>query len=90
MVLANLYIGCCGITEMPPLLAALLMLEFGCTITIVQAIDDNMEWRRDWAHQEWIRSNYCAKAWYTGYIGMTCDNLEWGTYLWPSEWRRKY
>ena len=70
------------------------MMEFGFTINIVQAIDGNMEWRRDWLHrpEEWLPTDYHPNAWYKGYIGMTCNDydLEWGTYLWPSALRRKY
>jgi len=33
---------------MPPLLAALLMIELGCDLRIVRAIDLGMEWRRRW------------------------------------------
>lgn len=29
---------------MPPLLAALIMMEFGCDLRIVTAVDINMEW----------------------------------------------
>jgi hypothetical protein len=48
---------------MPPLLAALLMIELGCDLRIVEAIDRGQEWRE---------SDKCARyadSWYAGWLG---------------------
>jgi len=65
---------------MPPLLAALLMIEFQCNICIIAAIDLNMEWRRLAPYPRWI-----SISWNEGLVGRLPDepNLMTGTYEWP-------
>ena len=69
--------------KMPPLLAALLMIELGCTLGMVEAIDLGVEWRMHYdthAH---------SRAWYSGYAGRTGSHLVRGTYAWPVIWSPK-
>jgi len=74
---------------MPPLLAALLMMEFDCTLDIVEAIDLGVEWRRFWKSSPTSREY--SKHWYDGLLGGKRKNWEVSsvrpgdsTYLWPS------
>jgi hypothetical protein len=69
---------------MPPLLAALLMIELGCPVNIVQAIDLNMEWRDYWQINQ-RKAKDAAQCWYDGYLGCESDVIV-GTYLWPIEY----
>jgi hypothetical protein len=49
---------------MPPLLAALLMMEFGCDFRILAAIDLNMKWRQypfPRFAKNWYNSSYKIK-----------------------------
>jgi hypothetical protein len=62
---------------MPPLLAALLMIELGCDIRIVQAIDLNMEWRTS----ALALSFWAADSWFSGHLGLPRDEGYW----WPCE-----
>ena len=77
---------------MPPLLAALLMLEFNCDWRIIQAIDLGVEWRRCLSLDQ-TRFDV-ANLWYQGYLGRNFylrkprDYLKKpsptiGTYTWP-------
>ena len=74
---------------MPPLLAALLMMELGCDLRIVEAIDLGMEWRQAWSATDWqepMHANVCAEAWYHGRIGCRLPRLpRFGTYGWPRD-----
>jgi len=87
---------------MPPLLAALLMIELGCDWRIVEAIDLGQEWRRwqpaptDCANRAWyIRY---PTSWYAGWLGYPPDSraldpraLQVGTFLWPApEYGQRY
>ena len=63
---------------MPPLLAALLMLEFQCDWRIVAAIDLNMEWTEHFTYLEFSPS----MAWYCGHLGGN-EHQDLGTYCWP-------
>jgi hypothetical protein len=79
---------------MPPLLAALLMMELGCDLRIVQAIDLGMEWRCDWRGLGW-NADKCAAAWYDNRIGdhipIHIRNAGYvGTYYWPPYDHRRY
>jgi hypothetical protein len=67
---------------MPPLLAALLMMEFGCTLNIVEAIDLGVVWRRFGISPEVYPSfvEY-SKNWYAGDLGLQFQH---GSPLWPS------
>jgi len=65
---------------MPPLLAALFMMEFSCDLRIVQAIDQSMEW------QGYTDTPQYHRDWYDGWIGRlaaTPNSLHRGTYSWP-------
>jgi hypothetical protein len=65
---------------MPPLLAALLMMEFSCDLRIVQAIDLGCEWRQYDDNDALKRSRY----WFDGWLGVvSTGELPRGTYLWP-------
>jgi hypothetical protein len=59
---------------MPPLLAALLMMELSCDIRIVQAIDLSMEWR-----VLGMSTSFWADSWYDGHLGRSFDKGYW----WP-------
>jgi hypothetical protein len=64
---------------MPPLLAALFMIEFTCDLRIVQAIDQGMEWRH-------YSDTLCThRNWYDGWIGRLAptSHLHRGAYSWP-------
>ena len=86
---------------MPPLLAALLMIELGCDLRIVAAIDLGQEWRR-WQPSvcEGWSSAYCthwnpywSDGWYAGWLGRCVKNskaLSMGTFLWPTSGSRRY
>jgi hypothetical protein len=67
---------------MPPLLAALLMIEFGCTMKIIEAIDCNMEWMAYDDVRGWI-----SCYWYGNEVGQIQDQkfmlLGRGTFSWP-------
>jgi len=71
---------------MPPLLAALLMIELGCTLGIVEAIDLGVEWRKWRTHYD---THAHSRAWYSGYAGRTSHHLARGTYAWPVVWSTK-
>jgi hypothetical protein len=73
---------------MPPLLAALLMMEFGCTIDIVQAIDLNVEWLGHRWDPRW-NTRWATDSWYQGYIGMKGQPNA-ATYWWPQRTHPKY
>ena len=66
---------------MPPLLAALLMMELGCDWSIVEAIDLSMEWRH------W-QQTLSANCWYEGVLGHPMAKEVFfvgaGTFWWPS------
>jgi hypothetical protein len=70
---------------MPPLLAALLMMEFGCTLNIVEAIDLGVVWRRFGINPEVYPSfvEY-SKNWYAGHLGV--NDFRHVGLLWPSPW----
>jgi len=72
---------------MPPLLAALLMIELGCTLDIVRAIDLCVEWRRVWNGRPLGYVEY-SNYWYAGQLGThfarTPASIGQSTYLWPS------
>jgi hypothetical protein len=77
---------------MPPLLAALLMMEFGCDLRIVQAIDLSVEWR---LYAPKPLSAQPSNHWYAGWIGVSAGDRPWpvcrGTYAWPcSVYKRRY
>jgi hypothetical protein len=63
------------------------MIEFGCTLNIVAAIDLNTEWRRLCNYPAGFSNN-----WYNNYLGCHYHPhyhlyLDWpipNTYLWPS------
>jgi hypothetical protein len=63
---------------MPPLLAALLMIELGCTLGMVEAIDLGVEWR--------IYCNTLAYSWswYDGRIGSLRFDLHRRPFSWPT------
>jgi hypothetical protein len=63
---------------MPPLLAALLMMEFDCDIRIIQAIDLNMEWR--FFGSLGLPIALWTDSWYAGHVGCSLNNGYW----WPS------
>jgi len=63
---------------MPPLLAALLMMELHCDLRIVQAIDLAMEWRKH--HPHGCRA---GGDWYAGFLG-NVQSVVVGTYRWPN------
>jgi hypothetical protein len=70
---------------MPPLLAALLMIELGCTLSIIESIDHNMEWNR---------YTSCSNSWYHGRIGQKWNpilhkRLGAGTFVWPSNYNKR-
>ena len=52
--------------RMPPLLAALLMIELHCDMRAIKAIDLNMEWKRNTYGILDLYSN----SWYLGYVPM--------------------
>ena len=63
---------------MPPLLAALLMIELGCTLNIVEAIDLGVEWRM---HDD---TYDLSRNWYNGGTGCQLGiKLTRGTFTWP-------
>jgi hypothetical protein len=67
---------------MPPLLAALLMIEMGCSLAIIEAIDLNMEWnpwRADAVYRPWCRE--FSESWYDGRLAKIMTN---GKCLLPS------
>lgn len=64
---------------MPPLLAALLMVELHCDLRIVQAIDLGMEWRKHFPY-----GFHVSGDWYAGFIG-NVESVGVGTYLWPNQ-----
>jgi hypothetical protein len=70
---------------MPPLLAALLMIELGCDLRIVQAIDLGFEWR---LYVDPRYAQHPCDCWYAGCIGVSqgdCSSrIHRGTYAWPS------
>jgi hypothetical protein len=71
---------------MPPLLAALFMIEFSCDLRIVQAIDLAAEWRQ---YEAWERHD----DWYAGWLGMipvSPRQLYRGTYSWPWPYNPRY
>jgi hypothetical protein len=81
------------LTKMPPLLAALLMIELGCDLRIIEAIDRGMEWRRwqrNWGSSDSIYA-YPTNYWYDGWTGcyptaakpMYPHTI--GSFWWPSE-----
>jgi hypothetical protein len=69
---------------MPPLLAALLMMEFGCDLRIIAAIDANMEWRHQFSDIEEFLS-FPTSCWYDGYIGIQSSLVDSPEYFykWP-------
>jgi hypothetical protein len=80
---------------MPPLLAALLMIELGCDLRIIQAIDRGMEWRRWQSYWESpMVSNgiyaHFANYWYDGWTGCYPSAAKpmhphtIGSFWWPS------
>jgi hypothetical protein len=80
---------------MPPLLAALLMIELGCDLRIVEAIDRGQEWRRwqiSWGSAVDRYAN-CADTWYAGWLGKRPNQPlhTVGSFLWPSKhWGQRY
>ena len=69
---------------MPPLLAALLMIELGCTLDTIMAIDWSMEWR-DYGLVE------PHTAWYAGQVGLVgSTDLRRGSYWWPNNTERLF
>jgi hypothetical protein len=64
--------------RMPPLLAALLMIELGCTLDIVMAIDLSVQWRKYPA----LPPNQYSQHWYDGEIGILHPDRN--TFFWPS------
>jgi hypothetical protein len=72
---------------MPPLLAALLMMEFDCDLRIIEAIDLGVEWRR----YTLDCIDGCTRWWYAGCLGRedTPADLV-GTYIWPYHHNRRY
>jgi hypothetical protein len=76
---------------MPPLLAALLMIELGCDLRIVEAIDLGQEWRHWQQSGSAVDREWYAYNWYAGWLGCRVDNWRCphkGTYLWPGPGRR--
>jgi len=75
---------------MPPLLAALLMIELSCDLRIVQAVDLNMQWRLYKMNPLYVHPWDC---WYAGWLGVSESNQPWhiyrGTYAWPRPFRTK-
>jgi hypothetical protein len=68
---------------MPPLLAALLMMEFGCDFRIVAAIDLNMEWGK------YSYPNF-AKNWYNNSISETYHGFSIpNSYWWPAKFSQR-
>ena len=71
------------------------MMELGCDLRIVQAIDLGMEWRCDWRGLGW-NADKCAAAQYdnrTGdHISINIRNIGYGvgTYYWPPCDHRRY
>ena len=66
---------------MPPLLAALLMLELGCQLSIIQAIDLSMEWRKFYTTNDQL--DY-SEMWYAGWLALPeAPAKSPGTLLWP-------
>jgi len=74
---------------MPPLLAALLMIELGCDLRIVEAVDLGQEWRH-WQPSvsgldyNWYKGYPCS--WYAGWLGSRVDDSKTlcrGTFGWP-------
>jgi hypothetical protein len=66
--------------KIPPLLAALLMIELGCDLRIIEAIDLGQAWRCDSA---WC-AQYAAN-WYAGWLGLRYDSPRPNSHLgWPA------
>ena len=71
---------------MPPLLAALLMMEFDCDVRIIQAIDLGVEWRRCDVPRKCLPeiAKPLSDYWYAGHIGISASGVYLiGTYTWP-------
>jgi len=70
---------------MPPLLAALFMIEFSCDLRIVQAIDLCVEWRQ---YEMYTTCAHPSTNWYAGWLGVAEHDQPYqitrGTYAWPS------
>lgn len=70
---------------MPPLLAALLMMEFGCDFRIIKAIDLTEEWRRPSIVDYEVHN----EVYYDGWLGyddkplFSAVGFIEGTYFWP-------
>jgi len=65
--------------KMPPLLAALLMIEFSCDLRIVQALDLGVEWRR----YDALTAKTYSRSWFQGWLGSLSTDVIRGTYTWP-------
>jgi hypothetical protein len=63
---------------MPPLLAALFLIDFGCDMRIITAIDLAVEWKR--FDGDFSRTSV---NWYDGSIGFPGKRFDRGSYLWP-------
>jgi len=78
---------------MPPLLAALLMIELGCDLRIIEAIDRGQEWRH-WQGDDsrYWRAHY-SDNWYAGWLGhrpaLLCPSTI-GSFWWPKHCGRRY
>lgn len=78
---------------MPPLLAALLMMEFGCDFRIIEAIDLTEEWRRAVTDMYTMEQN--TRFYYDGWLGFdnegvfTEAKIRTGTYIWPRTCHRE-
>jgi hypothetical protein len=73
------------------------MLEFGCGLPVIQAIDLAMEWRINWAKGRQLNASGVASAWYRGFLGTSNHDVPIfgppiGTFTWPyfEKTRRKY
>ena len=72
---------------MPPELACLLMLGFGCELRIIQAIDLGQEWMSvEFDGKQPKTNEHNALAWYDGIIGQAFRQPPGycaGTFVWP-------
>jgi hypothetical protein len=73
---------------MPPLLAALLMIEFDCDLRIVEAIDLGVEWRRYgdvvMYSRGWFGAVMYSRGWFGGWLGgSSTTDVDRGTCTWP-------
>jgi hypothetical protein len=74
---------------MPPLMAALLMMEFGCDFRIVQAVDVNMQWRNNYM-LHYYPLDATSQDWYSGFIGTQDGTNKMDSFWWPDRSSQLY